>query len=251
MSITDAIITCSSSVSQETFSKSVSCPQFKYWVSIQDPAFIYHNVNVDAVTMFGPNPGLIHITTDVTFNGLRSKRVVFIRGGAVGILMLLKSKQTKQNYVLYVRQPRNAVGARDLIEVPAGMLDGATGTLKANGVAVKEIKEETGIEVQKDDLKYLGRGLPSAGGCDEWLDLYLVYLEANDDYIQSLVGKHTGELGSDEQITLGIASYIDFKKMLLNGTCMDFKAMSAIMLYETKVAFAEIVDLPSRDLTPV
>lgn len=245
-----SIVSFGPGVTQDNFDKVIACPQFKTWVAKQDPAFIYHNINIDHVTMFGPRPGLIHITTDVTFNGVRSKRVIFMRGGAIGVLFKLTSKQTRKTYVIYVRQPRNAVGSRDLIEIVAGMLDGATGTLAANGIAAKEIKEETGIEILKDDLILLGTGLPSPGGCDEWIDLYLVHLTANDSFIQGLIGKQTGELGSDEQITLGIAEYNDFKTMLIDGRCMDFKAMSAIMMYETKLARREISDAPTRDLTP-
>jgi ADP-sugar diphosphatase len=248
--IDSSILSFGPGVTQDNFDKVIACPQFKTWVAKQDPAFIYHNINIDHVTMFGPRPGLIHITTDVTFNGMRSKRVIFMRGGAIGVLFKLTSKQTRKTYVIYVRQPRNAVGSRDLIEIVAGMLDGATGTLAANGIAAKEIKEETGIEILKDDLILLGTGLPSPGGCDEWIDLYLVHLTANDSFIQGLIGKQTGELGSDEQITLGIAEYNDFKTMLLDGRCMDFKAMSAIMMYETKLARREISDAPTRDLTP-
>lgn len=247
MSFSNDIISCGAGVNAEHFVKVLASPQFNDWKSKQDPAFIYHSIVVDAVTMFGPNPGLIHITTDVTFNDMRSKRVAFIRGGAVGVLLKLKSKLTSKIYVIFVRQPRNAVGSRDLIEIPAGMLDGATGTLKANGVAVKEIKEETGIDIERDDLVLLASGYPSPGGCDEWIDLYEVNLLANDDFIQGLVGKHTGELGSDEQITLGIAEYTEFKQMLLDGRCKDFKAMSAIMLSETRVSLGLPVRMP-RDL---
>jgi len=151
--------------------------------------------------------------------------------------------------IIYVRQPRVSVGVSDLIEIPAGMLDGATGTLKANGVAVKEIKEETGIDIQKDDLVLLGSGFPSAGGCDELVSLYEVNLIADDSFIQELIGKKTGELGSYEQVTVGIAEYEDFKTMILDGRCRDFKAMSAIMLSET-IKFRNQTR-SSRDITPI
>jgi ADP-sugar diphosphatase len=247
MSFSNDIVTPSSAVPADVFAKVLACPQFNDWKSKQSPAFTYHSVVIDKVTMFGPNPGLIYITTDVTFNGLRSSRAVFIRGGAIGIYFRFRSKQTGKLYSLYVRQPRNAVGDPALAELVAGMLDGASGTLKSNGVAAKEIKEETGIEIQKSDLVWLGRMLPSAGGCDEWLDLYSVFLEADDDYIMALIGKHTGELGSDEQITLGIAEVEEFKSMLLDGRCQDAKAMSAIMLLDAKIARG-YDDQPSRSL---
>ena len=245
------LITHGPDVTPEIFEKVKACPQFIQWYSGQDYRFKYSKIIIDKVTMFGPNPGLMHVTTEVTFNGVKATRVCFIRGGAVGVLFKIRSKETGKDYVIYVRQPRNAVGKCDLMEIPAGMMDGATGTLKANGVAVKEIKEETGIEILKEDLIFLGSGFPSPGGCDEEIGLYLVSLAANDDFIMDLAGKHTGEIGSDEQITLGIAEYETFKTMLLDGTCKDYKAMSAIMLAETKAARKEISMEPTRDLTPV
>ena len=248
MSISNDIVTWSPGVNHENFMKVLTSPQFNHWRDKQDPAFIYHSVNVDAITMFGPNPGLIHITTDITFNGIRCKRVVFIRGDSVAVLLKIKSKLNGNTYVVYVRQPRVSVGVRELIEIPAGMLDGVTGTLNANGVAIKEIKEETGIDIQKDDLVLLGSGFPSAGGCDELISLYEVNLLADDSFIQELIEKKTGEIGSHEQITVGIAEYEDFKTMLVDGRCRDFKAMSAIMLSET-MKFRNQTRSP-RDITP-
>ena len=248
MSFSDDIISCGIGVNTDHFVKVLASPQFNNWKSKQDPAFIYHSIVVDAITMFGSNPGLIHITTDVTFNGLRGKRVVFIRGGAIGVYARLRSKQTGKIYVVYIRQPRNGVGKRDLAEIIAGMLDGNTGTLASKGVAANEIKEEGGFEILADDLKLLGTGIPSPGGCDEWIDLYSVFLDANDDFIKSLIGKQTGELGSDEQITMCIAEVDEFKTMLLDGRCKDFKAMSAMWLLDTLISRG-YEDKPSRELS--
>ena len=41
----------------------------------------------------------------------------------------------------------------NLLEIPAGMLDG-NGDI--TGVAIKEIKEEAGIDISKEKLTYLG-----------------------------------------------------------------------------------------------
>jgi hypothetical protein len=245
-SITSEIIFCDPGVTPENFEKVKASPQFNHWVSIQDPKCTYHSITIDTVTMFGPRPGLIHITTDVTFNELRSKRVIFIRGGAIGVLFLLQSLETNKIYTVYVRQPRNAVGVTDLIEIPAGMLDGATGTLASNGIAAKEIDEELHIKILSTDLVPLVQIFPSPGGCDEWIDLYFVLLQAKDSYIQSLIGKQTGELGSDEQITLGIAEFEEFEDMCSDGRCKDAKAMSAICAMKRLVEKGKIEFKPSR-----
>ena len=109
MSISNDIVTYSPGVNQENFMKVLTSPQFNDWKDKQDPAFTYHSINVDVITMFGPNPGLIHITTDSTFNGIRSKRVVFIRGGAVAVLLKIKSKLNGNTYVILLYLGRNAV----------------------------------------------------------------------------------------------------------------------------------------------
>lgn len=242
------IIRCGAGVSPEIFEKAKTCPQFSDWLSSQHEDFKYHSIVIDAVTMFGSRPGLIHITTEVTFHEKPSKRIVFIRGGSVGVLLLVKSIETSKVYTIYVRQPRNAVGATDFIEIPAGMLDGATGTLASTGVAVKELQEEADLTILPEDLVHLLQMIPSAGGCDEWIDLFLVFLSAKDSYIQGLIGKKTGELGSDEQITLGIAEFSEFEKMCLNGRCKDAKAMSAIFAMKSLVEQGRIEFKPSREI---
>jgi ADP-ribose pyrophosphatase len=247
--ISNDMITFSSSVNPDDFAKFLKSPLWENWKNKQDHEFDYDSIKLEALKMFGPNPGLAYLTTGVTFNGVRSERVIFLRGGAIGIYLRLRSKQTKKVYVVFVRQPRNAVGNKALREIVAGMLDGATGTLASKSVAAKELKEEAGIEILASDLKLLGTGLPSPGGCDEWIDLYSVYLDADDDFIMSLIGKQTGEYGTDEQIFLEIAEVDEFKTMLLDGRCQDFKAMSAIMMLDTLIARG-YDDKPTRDLNP-
>lgn len=242
------IIRCGAGVAPEIFEKAKTCPQFLDWLSKQHEDLNYQSIEIDAVTKFGDRPGLIHITTQVTFHKKPSKRIVFIRGGSVGVLLLVKSIETSKVYTIYVRQPRNAVGAIDFIEIPAGMLDGATGTLASSGVAVKELQEEADLTILPEDLVHLLQMIPSAGGCDEWIDLFLVFLSAKDSYIQGLIGKKTGELGSDEQITLGIAEFSEFEMMCLDGRCKDAKAMCAIFAIKSLVEQGKIEFKPSREI---
>jgi len=244
-------------VSRKHFRAAINSKPFYNWIRSHQQTrsrdnlrsywpFHYHSITIDAVTMFGPNPGLIHITCDVTFNGVRSNRVVFIRGNSIGVLFTLKSKQTGKIYVVYVKQPRNATGFGSFVEIPAGMMDGKTGTLASQGVAAKEIWEELGIFIEKGDLILLGEMYPSPGGCDESITLFSVVLEANEDYIQSLIGRKTGEYNSDEQITLGVIELSEFKNMCAYGRCKDAKAMSAFFLIDQK----KIELTPTRFIGP-
>jgi len=232
-------------VSRKHFRAAINSKPFRNWIRSHQQTrskdnlrsywpFHYHSITIDAVTMFGPNPGLIFITCNFDFNNITMSRAVFIRGDSIGVLFTLKSKQTGKIYVVYVKQPRNAVGCGDFIEIPAGMMDGKTGTLASQGVAAKEIWEELGFFIEKGDLIFLGEMYPSPGGCDELITLFSVVLEANEDYIQSLIGRKTGEYNSDEQITLGVIELSEFKHMCAYGRCKDAKAMSAFFLIEQK-----------------
>ena len=76
--------------------------------------------------------------------------------------------------------------------------------------------------------------------------MYSVVLEANEDYIQSLIGRKTGEYNSDEQITLGVIELSEFKHMCAHGRCKDAKAMSAFFLIDQK----KIELTPTRFIGP-
>lgn len=63
-----------------------------------------------------------------------------------------------------------------LIEIVAGMIDEGETVLQA---AVRELKEESGIEVVPDDLHYINAVYPSPGGCSERVTLYIGKVHAD------------------------------------------------------------------------
>lgn len=63
-----------------------------------------------------------------------------------------------------------------LIEIVAGMIDEGETELQA---AVRELKEESGIEVVPDDLHYINAVYPSPGGCSERVTLYIGKVHAD------------------------------------------------------------------------
>jgi len=93
----------------------------------------------------------------------------------------------KDKHVILTLQPRIPAGSLSLAELPAGMIDDS-GTF--SGAAAKEIREETGLEILKDQLIELtklalpstqdstGEKLqqavyPSPGGSDEFVPIFL------------------------------------------------------------------------------
>merc|ERR1712179_180557 len=159
--------------------------------------------------------------------------------GAVGVLVILSC--AGKQYSLITRQARVPVGLGDYPEIPAGMLDGSG---NFGGVAAKEMKEETGINISSNDLidltelaygrKFQGM-IPSAGGCDEFLRLFVFTKEISQEELNNLQGKLTGELEEGEVITLEV---VEFDKLW--QVTSDAKTLSALYLYERLVQEGKI-----------
>ena len=139
-------------------------------------------------------------------------------------------------------QPRIPAGSLALAELPAGMLDDS-GTFA--GGAAKEIEEETGLKVPEDQLINLtelalpstedttGERLqkamyPSAGGCDEFIPLFLHQRRVKRDTLEDWQGKLTGLREHGEKITLKLVRLEDLWKE--GGR--DAKALGAWGLYD-------------------
>ncbi|CAL5036469.1 unnamed protein product [Urochloa decumbens] len=121
-----------------------------------------------------------------------------------------------------------------VLELPAGMLDDEKGDFV--GTAVREVEEETGIKLNLEDMVDLtallnpatgGRILPSPGGCDEEIGLFLYRGRVDEETIRSLQGKETGLRDHGELIKLRVVPY----SQLWRSTA-DAKALCAIALYE-------------------
>jgi len=152
-----------------------------------------------------------------------------MRGGSVAVLVILET-DGKEHTVL-VSQARVPIGKSDNVEVPAGMLDGDG---KFSGVAAKELKEETGLEIDVKDLvcltdwayKESASGVYlSPGGCDEFIKLYFYKKKIEQKELKSMEGKITGE--GHEIIKLRIVPLNDIWKH-----CPDGKTLSSYCLYQ-------------------
>ncbi|CAO3639833.1 unnamed protein product [Mucor fragilis] len=92
----------------------------------------------------------VKFKADVSFKdtGKKAPGIVFMRGGAVSMLIILKA-QDQNGKILLTLQPRIPIPHLSFPELPAGMLDGSGNFA---GTAAKEIKEETGLEIKEDEL---------------------------------------------------------------------------------------------------
>lgn len=101
-----------------------------------------------------------------------------------------------------------------LIELPAGKIEAGESTEECGK---RELEEETGYRAKK--FAYLGKIVTSPGFCDE----YIYFYRAEDLY--------KGKIGGDEDEFINIkeVKINDIKKMILKGSIIDAKTISAFM----------------------
>ncbi|KAJ5099507.1 hypothetical protein N7532_006508 [Penicillium argentinense] len=241
-----------------------SFPAFRTWVSTlqaslarqRDPShefnsdpYVLRQIDIQSVDRFGGGRlGFVKLKADVSNGaGERLPGSVFLRGGSVGMLLILQpndipASQEEGKQAILTIQPRIPAGSLAFAEIPAGMLDGS-GTFA--GGAAKEIEEETGLSVKQDELIDLtsmalhsneesdGETLqkavyPSAGGSDEFIPLFLCQKRMPRKEIEELQGKLTGLREHGEKITLKVVPLEDLWKEGLR----DGKTLAAWALYK-------------------
>lgn len=221
--------------------KAIEAKPFKEWcLKIgQNQRIVISSILIQSVDMFGPRVGFMKFKAETTVDRKAVPGIVFMRGGAVAILVDLKCGE--ERHTLLVCQPRVSVAEDALPEIPAGMLDG-DGNFA--GVAAKEMKEETGIEIRENDLidmtskvygdKYPGM-YPTCGGSDEFNRLFLFRKEVTKEEIATMEGKLTGVAEEGEQIKLKIIPFNDLYKV-----SPDAKALAALCLHDRLIQSGEI-----------
>lgn len=194
-------------------------PPFKQFIAElgNEADFIVRGIHVQSVDKFGPKRiGFVKFKADVVnAAGQQLPGIVFMRGGAVGMLVIIRCRGTNKLYTVLTIQPRFPTGKYAFPEIPAGMLDGSGNFA---GVAAQELKEEVGIVIREDKLidltalaygdKFLGM-YPSAGGCDEFLRLFAYRTEMEMATIQKLQGRLTGVFSEGETIKLKVIPFED------------------------------------------
>ena len=122
--------------------------------------------------------------------------------------------------LLMVRQYRYALG-RETIELPAGGLNGREEPTKL--AAIRELQEETGYI--REDMEFLTSIYTTVAFCNEKIDIYLA---------RNLKTRGEQHLDEDEFIDVEAVSVEDLTAMILDGTIMDAKTVSAILAYKEK-----------------
>ena len=211
---------------------------------VDEKKFVVSDIVIRGIDMFGPRVGFINLKINVTDeDGTCLPGIVFMRGGSVGILTLLKCKSNRKRkigdfvlkydyYIVLTSQARIPVGERGCLELCAGMLDGS-GNIAF--IASKEMKEELGIDIDSEKLIPLtgaiyGDGIgvyPSPGGCDEDIHLFAYCEEVSRVELEKYDGRLTGLREDGEKISLKLVKYEEAHKL-----CKDSKLLIAMFLCE-------------------
>ncbi|PYH95341.1 NUDIX family hydrolase [Aspergillus ellipticus CBS 707.79] len=214
-----------------------------------DP-YVLRKIDIQTADYFGGSRlGFLKFKADVSNgNGETLPGSVFLRGGSVGMLLILQpddvppSADEEKRAILTI-QPRIPAGSLAFAEIPAGMLDDS-GSFA--GGAAKEIEEETGLIIPQDELidmtslalqsaaapedgETLQKAMyPSAGGSDEFIPLFLCQKRMVRKDIEDLQGKLTGLRQHGEKITLKV---VPLKDLWKEGV-RDGKTLAAWALYQ-------------------
>jgi ADP-sugar diphosphatase len=179
---------------------------FQQWLETIDPSFTVKQIEVGAVTMFGPRPGFLTINADVVdADGDSVPGTAHLRGDSVAILVELVAPSGR--YAVLTRQARFPAGDY-LLEIPAGMMDGS-GNFK--GKALEELAEEVPALSGKFTPEHV---MPlsdepiwiSPGGSNERMGFHHLRIEVCDNTVLDLIGTDGG-IDNHEKIKIVAAPW--------------------------------------------
>ncbi len=172
-----------------------------------------------------------------TQDGEKLLPVVLLRGHFVSIVTVLINQQTGEKNLLLVKQRRVANGD-NFWEHPAGMCDSETNPLK---VCVKEIKEETGVEVSESQIFPLSTQkmyFSSPGLIDEGAYYFYCELKMSPEEIEELKTRIAGAKDESEFIETQVCSLKEAMTKMANA-----HSMLQIYLYLQEKGLLEIKEL--------
>ncbi|KAF2194079.1 putative NUDIX family hydrolase [Zopfia rhizophila CBS 207.26] len=227
-----------------TLTKNLAFQEMNSEHTFHSDPWVLKEIKIHSVTVFATGKiGFMTVEALLRRNQKPNEldRVVFLRGGSVAVLMILRPKDAKnERYVILTEQPRIGACGTSFLEIPAGMLDDSD---EVRGKAIEEIQEETGLTIQKEELIDMTKlaleqaqpnehvqdaMYPSPANLDEFIPLLLWEKELDRKEIEALKGKLTGLRKQDEMITLRVRDY----EVLWKEGARDAKTLGAWALYE-------------------
>ncbi|GAB2800479.1 hypothetical protein GCM10027275_53130 [Rhabdobacter roseus] len=161
-------------------------------------------------------------TDATTPEGDKIPPLCFMKGEVVSVLICLIDAQSRQKYLLLVRQRRICDGS-PTYEHPAGMLDSETDPAL---VAAREVWEETGMQVPAGKLVAVNTEpyFPSTGTSDEAMYFFYCELELPAEQIAAYHNQAQGLASEHERITTFVAPFAEAHRLITNTNCvlLDF-----------------------------
>ena len=196
-------------------------PKYTRWVAlleengldVHDVKEVYTKVRAADDMLFA----LVELDA-TTPEGHKIPPVCFIKGEIVSVLVCLIDEATGEKYNLLVKQRRICSGGV-IYEQVAGMVDRDDNPLD---VAVKEVAEETGVEVRHDQVHRLNDEVlfSTTGTSDEAMHFYYCELRMSKEQIWSYHAQNTGEEGEYEHIVTHVTTFPEAKKLTTNCNCL-------------------------------
>lgn len=210
--------------------------KFRYWKSQMEANGMKINAINEAYIRRRHNGEVLFAMLEVdadTPEGDKIPPALFLKGHAASMLVCLIDKDTREKFVVLVKQRRIADGSQTY-EHPAGMVDASDAP---NDVAARELGEEIGLTVSADELTKLNPHVwfPSTGTSDEGMHFFFLEKEMSRDEIMTFHLKNMGTEAEHERITSVVATLPEAHKLItnVNGLLLDFLYLKHIGDYET------------------
>lgn len=196
-------------------------PKFKRWEKLlRENGLTVHGIEELHVKRYDNGQVLFALlNVDATTpEGNKLLPLCFLKGEVVSVLVCLTDEETGEKYLLLVKQRRISTGGY-IYEHPAGMVDADDDPLD---VAVREVHEETGIEVKPENVHRLNDEpyFSSTGASDEAMYFFYTELRLSRADIDALDNQEKGEAGEHEFIQTCVVPYADGKRLIANACCL-------------------------------
>lgn len=211
-------------------------PKFRFWKGQMEANGLSINGIHEYYVRHRHNGEVLFAMLEVdadTPEGDKIPPALFLKGHAVSVLVCLIDADTKEKFVVLVRQRRISDGSHTY-EHPAGMVDADDAP---DEVAARELGEEIGLTVSAADLTRLNPRLwyPSTGTSDEAMHYYYVERELPRAQIMAFHHRDMGNQAEFERITSVVASLPEAHKLInnVNGLLLNFLYLKHIGDYQT------------------
>lgn len=238
---------------QQAINAVINSVKFTNWMNsvLENNSIVFNQIEITDVDFFGQvRPDKLGFAKfKVLLNGSTPEdnfghkimgNIVFLRGNSITIQIrvdVYEPDQTFQTYMLLVRQCR-IPGCGYVFETCAGMMDDQNNPV---GAMVKEVQEETGIELTHDMLIDLGSFKPSPGACDEIIHMYAAEISMTRQRFIDQSATQYGLIEEGEIIDIVFVPYLEYEDALDQSG--DAKAIACWYKYNRLINQNQIINV--------